>query len=45
MQLHLKRIIISLSIGFYFGSQFGWNSRKTAMENPVLRFVTEGRLF
>jgi hypothetical protein len=37
--------MLCLAIGLYFGYQFGWSARKTAMENPVLRFVTEGRLF
>lgn len=39
MKLHLKRILISLAIGFYFGFQSGWNTQKIVSENLLFKFV------
>jgi hypothetical protein len=44
-KLHLKRIIISLAIGSFIGFQSGWNSHKTAMDNPLFKIATEWKLF
>lgn len=42
-ELHLKRMIICLAIGLWFGFQTGWKGQEIINSNPITKFVTTGR--
>lgn len=44
-KLHLKRMIVCLAIGSWFGFQSGMSLQKAVAENPVIKFVTTGKVF
>ena len=42
-KLHLKRTIIALLVGSWFGLQAGYESRKVIDSNPLTKIVFTGK--
>jgi len=42
-KLHLKRMILVLLVGVWFGFQTGYESRKVIDSNPLTKLVVTGK--